>query len=68
MLKIVGFFADETDAVGFRETVLDRMLDQGVLCNQKRRDQQESRGFQRSFSRQAEQSLGLSFKESEGQY
>lgn len=50
ILKIVGFFTDETDFIGIRKTVLDRMPDQGVLCNQKRRDQQESEGFQRSSS------------------
>ncbi len=38
-VEVVCFFANETDSMRRRETVLDRMLDQDVLCKQDRRDQ-----------------------------
>lgn len=59
VLKIIGFFANKTDFIGIRETMLDRMFDQGVFRNQKGPDQEKRCRFQPNSSRHANQDTDL---------
>ena len=60
ILKMIGFFADETDFIRIRETVLDCMSDQRVLREQNRPAQEQSECFDRKISTVESQDLEMS--------
>ena len=58
ILEVICLFADETDFIRIRETMLDRMLDESVLCEQKGPNQEETEDFERAFPRCGAQDSG----------